>query len=81
MESGCTFSLGLSPLISASISRTKQIKLAFAFLKNFETAFIQKIAAIVRFCVMFANYRMFVFGSALEKASGCVTSPRSHEKW
>ena len=59
MESACIFSLGLSLFLS-SISKTKQIKLAFAFLKNFETAFFRKIVATVHFCVMFANCRIFV---------------------
>ena len=79
MESACIFSLGLSLLLS-SISKTKQIKLAFAFLKNFETAFFRKIVATVHFCVMFANCRIFVFSSAFEKVSGCATLHRSHEK-
>ena len=34
------------------------MKLALPFLKNFKTAFIQKIAATVRFSKMFANCRI-----------------------
>lgn len=44
-----------------------------AFVKNFETAFVQKIAATVRFIEMFANCRIFVSINALEKVSVYVT--------
>ena len=35
--------------------KDQAIKLALAFLNNFETAFIQKITSIVRLSEMFAN--------------------------
>jgi len=50
------------------------IKVALAFLNDFETAFIKKIAATVGFSEMFANCWIFVFSNALEKVLFCVYS-------